>query len=173
MQRKWLILLLIVLFLIEGTVMPWIIPDAWQTRIVPHFVFVVILFYAVYRHRYVGLGLGLIFGLLHDIVYYGHMIGVYSFSMGISAYLIGRLTGGKRIMFGWMMFIVLLGNCLFDTAVFAVYSLFRVTHQPYDWALLHHIIPSLFLQLLFALIVYVPVRRALDGDRKKTEEEEQ
>ena len=34
--------------------------------------------------------------MLHDIVYYGEMIGTYSFAMGVSAYLVGLVFKSPR-----------------------------------------------------------------------------
>jgi rod shape-determining protein MreD len=171
MKRRWMIVVMILLLIIEGTVMPWIIPGDWKLRIIPHFVFVIVLFYGVYTSRYLALVMGLVFGLLHDVIHYGNMIGVYSFSMGLCGYLIGKVFGDKRLGIGWMMLIVVLGSWLFDSTTYLIYTMFRVNHMSYDWALFYHIIPSVFLQLAFALLVYVPVRRTLDiGFRKHDED---
>ncbi|OPA80347.1 rod shape-determining protein MreD [Paenibacillus selenitireducens] len=171
MKRRWMIVVMILLLMIEGTVMPWIIPGDWKLRIIPHFVFVIVLFYGVYTSRYLALVMGLVFGLLHDVIHYGNMIGVYSFSMGLCGYLIGKVFGDKRLGIGWMMLIVVLGSWLFDSTTYLIYTMFRVNHMSYDWALFYHIIPSVFLQLAFALLVYVPVRRTLDiGFRKHDED---
>lgn len=172
MRIKWLVLLMVFLFLIEGTVMPWIIPGDWKMRIVPHFVFVMVLFFGMLMNRYVAMTLGLIFGLLHDVIHYGHMIGVYSFSMGVCGYLVGKLFESRRLSIGGMMFVIVLGNWVFDTLVYGIYTLFLINHKPYDWALIHHIIPSLFLQLLFSLIIYVPVRRSFENLRSPSREDE-
>lgn len=172
MKRRWMIVVMILLLIIEGTVMPWIIPGKWELRLIPHFVFVIVLFYGMYTSRYLALVMGLIFGLLHDVIHYGNMIGVYSFSMGLCGYLIGKVFGGKRLGIGWMMLVVMLGSWLFDSMTFSIYTMFRVNHMSYQWALFYHIIPSMFLQLAFALLVYVPVRRMLDeGFRLKREED--
>lgn len=70
-RKLILILLLFLLFILEGTLVPWLIPTAWQTRIAPHLVYVVILYFSVYENRHTGLILGLVFGMLHDIVFMG------------------------------------------------------------------------------------------------------
>jgi len=172
MNRKWMIVVMILLLIIEGTVMPWIIPVEWRMRVIPHFVFIIVLFYAVYTTRYLALVMGLIFGLLHDVIHYGNMIGVYSFSMGLCGYLIGKVFGEKRLGIGWMVVISILGSWMFDSIIYLIYTMFKVNHMSYDWALAYQIIPSSFLQLLFALIVYVPVRKVLDQEfRPKLEED--
>ncbi|WP_082672950.1 rod shape-determining protein MreD [Paenibacillus senegalimassiliensis] len=162
-KRKMLLLLLVfVLFILEGTLIPWLVPGAWQTRITPHLVYVVILYFSVYEHRHTGLVLGLTFGILHDIVFYGALIGTYSFAMGLSGYLLGLLSRSQRAPLPLMMIIVLLGSLLLDSILFGTYSLFELTHQPYTWALTNHIIPNVFVQFIFALAIYVPLRRQLE-----------
>ncbi|GJM79272.1 hypothetical protein HMSSN139_17680 [Paenibacillus sp. HMSSN-139] len=69
-KRKLILyLLMFLLFILEGTLVPWLVPSAWQSRIAPHLVYVVILYFSVYENRHSGLILGLVFGILHDIVF--------------------------------------------------------------------------------------------------------
>ncbi|MCM3129937.1 MULTISPECIES: rod shape-determining protein MreD [unclassified Paenibacillus] len=161
-RKQLLIILLFVLFIIEGTVVPWIIPDSWLPRIGHNFVFIAILFVTVYYHRHSALVLGIIFGLLHDVVFYGHMIGPYSFAMGLTAYLIGLFFKSPRATMPVMMMMVILGSLLFDTILFFTYKLFRLNQESYNWALLEYMIPTVFIHFIFALIIYVPLRKQLD-----------
>jgi len=91
MRRTWITLIIFVLFLLEGSVLPWLLPDVWLGRVYvsPHFAFVFILYVTLYLSRHLALAYGLGFGLLKDIVFFGPMIGTLSFTMGLSAYLIG------------------------------------------------------------------------------------
>lgn len=172
-KRKYiLILLLFLLFIVEGTIVPWLVPDAWQTRIVPHLVYVAILFFTVYESRHTGLILGLCFGLLQDVVFYGAMIGPYSFAMGLCGYLFGLLSKTRQAPLPLMMIIVFIGSLLLDSILFGTYSLFGLVHEPYSWALMNHIIPNMFVQFIFALIVYVPLRRQLEIITKRRSAED-
>lgn len=167
-----LILLLFVLFIAEDTILPWLIPDAWQFRFSPNLTFVVILFVAVYYSRHTALVLGLVFGLLHDIIFYGSMIGAYSFAMGLSAYVMGLVFHSPRALMPVMMSVVLLGSLLLDSTVFGIYQLFQLNHQFFDWALVEYMVPDLFLHFVFALIIYVPVRKQLERLEKRVKKEE-
>lgn len=174
-RRKFiLILLLFVLFIMEGTIIPWLIPGAWHTRVVPHLAYIVILFFAVYESRHTALLLGLAFGLLQDVVYYGAIIGAYSFAMGFSCYMLGLIFRSQRgrAPMPLMMIVVMLGSVLLDTILFGTYSLFELTHQPFTWALMNHIIPTLFVHFVFALIIYVPLRRQLEIITKRRSSED-
>ncbi|KZE67631.1 rod shape-determining protein MreD [Paenibacillus polymyxa] len=172
MRGQVLILLLFVLFIAEGTILPWLLPDSWHPRMVPNFVYVVILFVSVYYSRHTALVLGIVFGLIHDVVYYGFIIGPYSFAMGLSAYLLGLVFTARRAPMPIMMAAVLIGSFLLDSMLFAIDQLFQLNHQTFNWALAQYMIPDLFIHFLFALIIYVPVRKQLQrlGTRVKKEE---
>ncbi|SEU17664.1 rod shape-determining protein MreD [Paenibacillus sp. NFR01] len=172
MRKPVLILLLFLLFIIEGTILPWLIPDAWQMRLIPNLVFVVILFVTVYHHRHTALVLGLVFGMLHDIVFYGRILGAHSFAMGVSAYLIGLIFQSPRTPLPLMMTVVLLGSLLEDSIRYAIYSVFNLSNEPYNWALLHHMLPTMLLHFAAGLILYVPLRKQLELLKKEERKEE-
>ncbi|GAA0396908.1 hypothetical protein GCM10008933_29310 [Paenibacillus motobuensis] len=171
-RKSVLILLLFVLFIIEGTIIPWLIPYSWQTRLFPHLVFVVIMYFSIFENRYTGLVLGIIFGLLHDIVFYGAIIGSYSFAMGFTGYLVGVPSRSRPMPLPMVLIVIILGSLLLDSTLFGIYSLFELTHQPYSWAFVNHIIPNLFVQFVFALAIYVPLRRQLEIITKRRSPEQ-
>ncbi|AOZ91908.1 rod shape-determining protein MreD [Paenibacillus crassostreae] len=171
MRRPVLIMLLFLLFVLEGTIVPWITPDTWQSRIVPNLVYIVILFVSIYYHRHTALVLGIIFGMLHDIVFYGQIMGPYSFSMGFSAYCMGFIFQSPRAPMPIMMSVILLGSLLLDSVLFGIYTLFQMNHSTYDWALVHHILPNLFVHFVFGLVIYVPLRSQLEKVSKLSQKE--
>lgn len=165
---------LILLFLIETTIMHWLIPSSWQEHasISPRFVFTVIIFIALYARRYFALILGLVFGLLHDVIFYGHMIGPYSFSMGLTGYLTGLIFGRTHIRLVFTLLIMVIANLFFEFIIYGLYRIFRVVDESFGWAILHHILPSLLFNLLFALIIYIPIRYWLEKMESQREHEE-
>ncbi|MCR2802631.1 rod shape-determining protein MreD [Paenibacillus soyae] len=174
MSMNRIVSIMLLLFVLEGALMPWIIPDGFGDRIIPHFIFVIVIYSALYGNRHLALMLGAGFGLLQDVVYYGHLLGLHFFTMGLIGYFTGVLLERKRATV--MMAITIIGFAclLYDTSLFYIYKVFRITDSSYAWALLHYILPSLFLQLAFALACYIPVRRmfesrgktAMDGDEE-------
>ncbi|KGE18295.1 rod shape-determining protein MreD [Paenibacillus wynnii] len=172
MRRSVLILILFLLFVLEGTLLPWIIPDVWQMRIIPNLVLVVVLFVTIYHHRHTALVLGLSFGMLHDIVFYGRILGAHSFTMGLSAYLIGLIFQAPRAPLPLMMTVILLGSLLDNSMLFGIYSVFNLNQQPYNWALLHYMLPTMLFHFAIALILYIPVRRQLLLLKNETRKEE-
>jgi rod shape-determining protein MreD len=173
MNTKWVIPLTVLLFMLETTVVPWLIPEPMYGRIAPHFVFVAALYAGLYAGRHAALFMGFIFGLLQDIVFYGHLLGVHTLLMGAIAYLTGFLLEGKRIPMLAALAVIGLGCFLYDSAAYGIYRVFRVTHETFEFVLLHSIAPSLFLQIGFALAVYVPARRLLEAKAKKSTDEEE
>ncbi|KAA9000406.1 rod shape-determining protein MreD [Paenibacillus spiritus] len=161
-RKSVCILLLFLLFILEGTLLPWLIPDVWEPRIAADLVFVVLLFVTVYHHRHTALILGLAFGMLHDLVFYGRMLGAHSLAVGVSAYLIGLIFQMPRAPLPVMMTIVLLGTWLKDSLLFGIYRVFKLNSQPYDWALLHHILPTMLFHFAVGLLLYIPVRKELE-----------
>lgn len=162
MNRNWMIVFMFILFLIEGSLLPLFIPDVWQWRIVPHLVFVLILYHAVYQNRHSALIMGLGFGFLQDIVYYGHMLGPHTFSMGLLGYLTGLLFSARSTSMITMIIISVLGSIVYQVMLYAIYKLFGLHRMTFEYALFDFIIPSLFVQLVFALAIYVPMRGWFD-----------
>jgi rod shape-determining protein MreD len=93
-------------------------------------------------------------------------MGVNAFSMGLIGYYTGVLLERRRSTLLTALSVVGLGSILYDTIVYFVNMVFRITKETYAWALMDHILPSLFLQLVFALAVYVPARRLFESHLK-------
>jgi rod shape-determining protein MreD len=174
MRLNRIILLMLLLFVIEGAVMPWIIPAGFGQRIIPHFVFVMVIFSGLYSRRHLALMLGISFGMLQDVVYFGHLLGVNAFIMGLMGYFTGVLLEHRRSTLMMAISIIGFACLLYDSVIYFIYKVFRITNESYAWALIDHILPSLFLQLAFALLCYVPVRKWFEGQSKvKAEKDEE
>ncbi|WP_426448672.1 rod shape-determining protein MreD [Paenibacillus sp. S-38] len=161
--KLWLILFL--LFLLESTLMPWLIPAAWQShiQIIPHFVLVIVIYIGLYINRHTALAFGLVFGILHDFIHYAPMLGPVAFGMGLAGYLAGLMQGRIYSSILISMLVIGAGNLFYDAVLFALYRLFRVTHVDFQWMFLHQMLPSMLINLLFALAIYVPARRLFES----------
>lgn len=157
-----IVLLMLAVFILEGALLPWIIPSSLADRIFPHLNFVLVMFAAIYSTRHYALGLGLGFGLLQDIMYYGNVIGIHFFFMGIIGYGVGILFERKRINVLIVISIIGIAYLLYDCAVYGTYLVFELVNGSFAWALLTYILPSLFFQLLFAIIVFIPARKMFE-----------
>ena len=167
------VLCMLGLFMLEGTIVPWLIPGSLDGRLIPHFIFVIVLLSALYGNRHQALILGAGFGLLQDVVYYGNLMGAHFFIMGLTGYFTGVLLERKRVTIMMALSVIGFGCILYDTALYFIYNVFRITNTTYAWSLLHHILPSLFLQLAFALAFYVPVRRIFEARYKAAAENDE
>ncbi|MCZ8513349.1 rod shape-determining protein MreD [Paenibacillus filicis] len=164
MHRR-LCLLLTALFLLESTVLPWILPVAWQSKVLvsPHFSLVIVLFIGLFANRHTALLYGLFFGMLNDIIHFSPMLGPVAFSMGLTGYLAGLMNGRLYSSIVVSMLVIALGNLSYEMIIFGLYRLFRVTHLDFQWAFFHQMLPSMLINLLFALAVYVPLRKMFES----------
>ncbi|WP_438444324.1 rod shape-determining protein MreD [Gorillibacterium sp. sgz5001074] len=175
-MRHWMLtFLLLILFVLEGTVLKWIIPSVWQGNVAvsTHFTLIVVLFFGLFVNRHQALAYGLGFGMLHDVVYYGPtMIGTYSFAMGVVGYLSGLISLRTRSGMLYSMFVITLGNFMFEAIIYGLYRLFQITRDTPQWMFFHIMLPSVLINLLFALLVYVPLRKWLELMASQTVKED-
>lgn len=173
MSRHWFIVVLTVLFMLETAVFPWLIPPDWYVniRIAPHLVLIGVVYIAVFFGRHYALVLGLAFGFIHDLVFYGHMIGMHTSGLGLIGYFAGLLFYRVRPSFVTVQMAVVLALMVFDVYIYAIYRLFNVVQETFTWAILHYMLPSILFNLFFALAVYVPLRqlaeKVLYGNKKE------
>ncbi|MEW9700134.1 rod shape-determining protein MreD [Paenibacillus sp. SI8] len=165
MKRHLLWLILLGLFVLQGTIVTWLIPSSWQSQVfvAPHFTLVFILFIGLFHHRHSALIYGLLFGLLHDFNYYGSMLGIYSFGMGLSGYLAGLAQRKQPNLIFYNLLISGFGLLLFEFINYGINRLFKLIDIDLKFALTHYMLPSVLFNLLFALLCYVPMRKLLEG----------
>lgn len=173
MSMNRIVLLMLAIFLVEGSLIPWLIPGSYSDRVIPHFTFVIVIFSALYGSRHQALFLGMGFGLLQDVLYYGHMIGPHFFFMGLIGYLVGVVLERKKTTLLLAISVVGFACLAYDSALYFVYSVFKFTNGSYPWALIQYILPSLFLQLVFTLCIYVPVRKMFEKRMRSAESSEE
>jgi len=163
-KRHYLWLICLLLFVLQSTIMYWLLPPSWQSvvHISPNFVFVVILFIALYKGRHHALAYGLVFGLLQDFIFYGHMIGPNSFAMGLTGYLVGLLQDRRQHFVLSTVTLVGLAYMAFESMLYGSYRLFDVTHVDFVYAVTRYMLPSALFNMLAALIFYIPMRKLLD-----------
>lgn len=165
MNRFLLPLTVFFLFLLEGTVLDLIIPASWHKDVIvaPHLVLVAVLYIGVFRNRKLALLYGAVFGMLHDIVYYGPMLGPYIFGLAVCGYLAGFIHRRIHQNLIFSISVIFLGSTLFELILFGIYKVFGFVTIPLEWALVHQMLPSILVNLLFALIIYIPARKWLEN----------
>lgn len=170
MPRFLLTITVLFLFILEGTVVQVITPATWglSWMTVPRFALVCCIFISMYLGRREGLYYGLAFGFLQDVLY-GQTIGIYTMSMMVASYFAGLIVLLFQRGFG-MVFVtsilILFGH------EWLLYSLFRLfSAAPYDvqWMLTRQILPSVILNVGFALVIYAPIMNLCDKILAKQE----
>lgn len=173
LKNRWLVSLLLLFFLLEGGLFPWLlpVPRAEGFAMMPRLVMTGILYLAMMRSRNLGLACGLAFGFLQDVVYDSPMLGVHGFSMAAAAYAAG--TAGMRVKAGIVLpfAILALGLAANELIVFALYRLFQIMDMALSDFLVRQLAPTLLLNLLLAVALFVPARKWLVHAPDKREEE--
>lgn len=175
MNNKIIWLTIFIVFILEGTLVHWLIPTDWYNglQVAPHFVLVLVLFVSIIRNRHLGLIFGLMFGLMHDIVYASPMLGPHSFSMGLAAYSAGVIAKRTKLTMISSLFIISFFIILYDIANLSLYRMFRVIDIPFAITFSDFIMPTLLFNLLFAVVIYVPARRWMESSIEHREDESQ
>lgn len=173
MKNRWLVTLLLLFFLLEGGLFPWLLPAPAPEgfAVSPRLALVGILYASMLRNRNLGVATGLILGFMQDIVHDGPMLGVHAVGMAVAAYAAG--TVGIRAKSGFVLpfFILAVGLALNDLVVFSLYRLFQVTDLSLSDFFARQLAPTLLFNLLLAVPLYVPARKWLLNVPDKRDEE--
>ncbi|MDF2682002.1 MAG: mreD [Brevibacillus sp.] len=160
MPRFVLTLTMLVLFVLEGTVVQVIATATWglSWMTVPRFALVCCILISMFLGRREGLYYGLAFGFLQDVLY-GQVIGIYSVSMMVASYFAGLIVLLFQRGFG-MVFVtsalILFGH---EWLLYSMFRLFSVAPYDVQWMLTRQILPSVILNVIFSLLIYVPIMR--------------
>ncbi len=174
---KWLLLTLTLLlfFLLESALLPWIMPLEWRSElsIYPKLVLIGTVYIAIFTNRHIGGAYALAFGLLQDAQFYGHMIGVNAFAYGVAAYAAGLLMRPNHVSLFSVFFVQLSALLLEEIATYALYRLFSVTDADFGWMFVHGMLPSILISLFLALALYIPTRKWLESPRSERDSDEE
>lgn len=154
----WLVVC--ILFLLESSLMPWLLPTSvggMQLNITVHFAFVIILYVGIYLNRRLAIGMAFAIGFMHDILFYGHVLGAYTFSMCLTTYVISMLLRDTHVSWYTGLGSISLSILVFDYLVFGLYTLFQITSVSPWWYFVHAALPTLILNMIFASAIYYPV----------------
>lgn len=174
--RKWVFvtLTLLLFFVIESSLFPWLIPVEWRAKLLvyPKLVLVAIVYIAIFTNRRAGAAFGLAFGTLQDVMFYGHMIGVNAFTFGLSAYFAGLLNRPNAVSLFSVFLIQLSSLLLYETSLYGLYRLF-VIEANFAWTFINGMLPSILISLFLALALYIPARKWLETPMSARESEEE
>jgi rod shape-determining protein MreD len=162
MIRFLLPLLTYLLFISESTLMQVFTPQHLDSdmMLIPRFVVVMVCFIGMFISPMRGVVYGIAFGLLYDLIY-TDLIGVYMFSMGLTAYVttfIARYFHGNIFV---TLFVIIIGLSAFEFLVFGLYSLINITDMMIEPFVYQRFLPTLLLNSVFVVLVYYPLRKWL------------
>lgn len=175
---KWLyvVLALLLLYLLESALLPWLVPELWRTGdllVYPKPVLVAIVFIAMFTSRHIGVLMGFLFGLLQDVVFYGHMIGVNAFTFAAAGYAAGLLARPGAIGLFVAVLIQTGSLLMYEISIYGLYRLFNVTDVEFGWIFVRGMLPSVLASLFLALTLYIPARKWLDVPSTAREADEE
>lgn len=161
MRMNRTILATILLLIIQTSFIPWLVPDAWSDRLLPNLPFVMLVYVSLFAGRHKAFLFGLGFGLLEDVLFYGHLMGSYGFGMALLGYLMGLAGERRPRTLADTAFATGIGSGLLNSMIYFVYQLFQLTDLTYGFAAYWQIVPTLLLEVMITLLIYIPVRRWL------------
>ena len=171
--RKWILtgFLLLAVFLLETSLLPWLIPPEWRNgwSVYPRLVFACTVYISLLGNRYAGGGFALAAGLLQDVAFYGHMIGVNAFAYAMSAYAAGLVPKPKTVRAAFVLPVLLASLLACEIVTYALYRLFRLANEDFGWTFVNGMLPSTLTVFLAASALYIPARRWLEPPRSEQE----
>lgn len=158
-RKRTINLLLIIFFLLEGTAFHYLSPSYYGSNItfVPRFVLAIIIFIAIFKDKQYALFLGIAFGILQDLVY-GDVLGLYMVGLAGIGYFSGWLTQFFQSTFLIYSIIQGLGFLTLDLYLYGMLTLYHLSDNQFNWTFIHVLLPSLFIHLLFSMIIYKPMK---------------
>jgi rod shape-determining protein MreD len=159
--KKFLLpLLFLFLFILESLFVQYIPPVIFGQSyiLVPHFLFVGILFLTIYAGRKYGIIYGAIFGLVFDIVWI-EIIGIYFFLFPFVAYLVSKIMHFLQNHIVIAFLISLVGIALLELGVYEMDFLIHVANLEFMNFIRMRLYPTLILNAVFIIIAAYPLKR--------------
>jgi rod shape-determining protein MreD len=162
--KKFLLpLLFLFLFLFESIFLQFLPASVLggPNILVPHFLFVALLFLTIYGSEKHGIIYGIIFGLLFDIVY-TEILGVYMFFYPLIAYIVSKIMKAIQVNLMTVSIVSLFGIALLEAAVFEINQLIGFTNMDFVSFLSLRLLPTLILNAIFIIIAAYPLKRQFE-----------
>lgn len=154
-MNKGVIALLFFFFLLEGSVLQQLLPQAWGSHfvVVPLLVLSGIISISMHIRSSIALWIAFGFGLLYDVTY-GPAIGIRTFSMVFIVLVIHWLSRTFSSE-SWMgPFLMGMMQLVYLLLIYGLYQLFDFTRVPLREALYYHIFPSIVFNVIVAYLIH-------------------
>ncbi|MFJ5715525.1 rod shape-determining protein MreD [Neobacillus sp. NPDC093127] len=163
MKKFLLPLLFLFLFLLESLFVQYLPEDVFGHNpiLVPHFLFVAILFLTIFVDKKQGIIYAAIFGLLFDIVYV-EIIGIYLFVYPFISYIISKIMQILQTNMIIAFLSTLFGIALLEVGVYEMNHLIHVTNVDFMSFINLRLYPTLILNAAFIIIAGYPLKRLFE-----------
>ncbi|MBU9711026.1 rod shape-determining protein MreD [Evansella tamaricis] len=172
MIRYSLFIALFVLFIAEGTVYQIFAPDfrGFDYLLLPRWVFVVIIFAGIYRGRAMATLYGIVFGVMYDVIF-SSVLGVYTFAMGLIAYLLSITHPflQRNLLVG--IFTCFTAVVVLEYFVYGIMLLLGFTTIPHEEFFYIRFLPTVAMNVGFIAVIAYPLRKWFYYLRQKQEEQ--
>ncbi|SDQ46294.1 rod shape-determining protein MreD [Virgibacillus salinus] len=171
-MKRIIIPLILFLFLVLEGVALELLPVSLANSdlvIVPHWVFVFLLFLTIFYDRentYFSVLYGLLFGLLIDIVYTG-VLGVYMFSYALVIYIIHGLTKMLHANFFVSLLLGMIGLILCEVFINAIYTVVGISDMIWKDYLIYRMAPTVIANIVFLAALYPIMLKKLSSWRNE------
>ncbi|MCE7793506.1 rod shape-determining protein MreD [Salipaludibacillus sp. CUR1] len=157
--RYSLIIVVFILFIVEGTVYQIFAPDlhGFPYQLIPRWMFMLILLTGIFRGRGYGLFYGIVFGVFYDIVY-SQILGIYTFGMGLIAYILSISIPFIKDNVAMTILTVTFGVVLLEYYVFGMMTLLGVTDMPHETFFNDRFLPTMIMNFTLLVIFTYPLR---------------
>lgn len=166
MKRLYLPIILFLFLVLEGVALD-LLPASLlnsHTLIVPHWVFVFLLFVTVFYDQedtYYAILYGIIFGLLIDVVYTS-VLGIYMFSYTFIIYIIHELKRLIHANFYAVTILGIVGISGIDLSIYIIYKMVGLASMPWNDYFMFRLLPTMLANLIFLMILYPIIRKRLE-----------
>lgn len=133
--------------------------------IVPRFTMIIIIFIALYVSIPLAVLYAIVTGLLYDIIY-TDFIGIYIFSMAVTSYVVGHSARIMHINAIVGMLVSFITVIVLEFLVYGVYTLIGFVDVPIQLLMLDRLLPSLLLNGVFFILIYVPMKKVIKKVRE-------
>ena len=171
MNKYILPLLLSLLFISENMFETIISPllSGSQTIIVPHFLFIGLIFIALYYDAKLGIIYGAIFGLIYDIVN-TELIGIYLCCFPLFIFLICQALKMLYANLFVKSLLALIWTVGLEYLIYGLNYLFGFTTMDNSFFMTNRLIPTILLNAVVLLFAAYPLSSFLKGLKEKKEE---
>lgn len=126
--------------------------------IIPHFLLIVLIFVTIYGKTKYGIIYGITFGFLADMVF-TEILGIYLFLFPLMAYLVSLIMKIFHSNVVIAVIVSMLGVALVELGSYEMNFLIKITQMDFSTFIELRLLPTLLLNLTFAILFIYPVKR--------------